>query len=179
MPDAKVPLTLLVADDGYKVLLDSIVQRSELRAGLDRDVDSAHLLLDLPTTWALGQLDRLDSIQRARTVVVTQGFHPAYLDAIGSFHVSGVVTTLDEKTVLSSVFAAASALRTYQWRSGLTYMELRVTRLLIRGATTQEIAEMLRISVKTVNAHVSNILVKLGYENRAQYVAALLGSGGV
>jgi len=39
-----------------------------------------------------------------------------------------------------------------------------------------ELADRLRITSKTVNAHVSNILNKLGHESRSQYIAALLGS---
>jgi DNA-binding CsgD family transcriptional regulator len=72
--------------------------------------------------------------------------------------VSGVVCSTDEPALLSGVYAAATAQRTYQWRSGLTYMELRVTRALLRGLDTRGIATSLSISAKTVNAHVSNIL---------------------
>jgi len=176
MSHDKVAIEVLVADQDYRALIHRLLQRDDVISGVGRNGGSAHLLLDLPLTWALGQLQNLDSVERARTVVVTQGSHPAYQDALGSFHISGVVTTLDERTLLSSIYAAASALRTYQWKSGLTYMELRVTRLLISGVGTDEVASLLRISSKTVNAHVSNILVKLGYENRAQYVASLLGS---
>lgn len=55
-------------------------------------------------------------------------------------------------------------------------MELRVTRLLLAGMGTEDVATRLRVSGKTVNAHISNVLVKLGYENRAQYIAAILGN---
>jgi DNA-binding NarL/FixJ family response regulator len=88
--------------------------------------------------------------------------------------VSGVVCSTDEPALLSGVYAAATAQKTYQWRSGLTYMELRVTRALLRGLDTRGIATSLSISTKTVNAHISNILCKSGAENRAQYVAQLL-----
>lgn len=136
----------------------------------------ARVILDFPLTWAISRLERSDSIMRARTLVATQATHPVYLDCLASYHVAGVVTSTDEPAILSGVYAAATAQKTYQWRSGLTYMELRVTRLLLQGHETRSAAAALSISTKTVNAHVSNILCKLGYENRAQFVAHLLGS---
>ena len=86
-----------------------------------------------------------------------------------------MVEATDEKSLLSAVYAASDAQRIYQYQSGLTYMELRVTRLLLLGDDTRQLARKLHISHKTGNAHVSNILCKLGYESRAQYLAALLG----
>jgi DNA-binding CsgD family transcriptional regulator len=136
----------------------------------------ARVILDFPLTWAISRLERADSVMRARTLVATQATHPVYLDCLASYHVAGVVTSTDEPAILSGIYAAATAQKTYQWRSGLTYMELRVTRLLLQGHDTRTSAAALSISTKTVNAHVSNILCKLGYENRAQYIAHLLGS---
>jgi DNA-binding CsgD family transcriptional regulator len=136
----------------------------------------ARVVLDYPLTWAIARLERSNSIMRARTLVATQATHPVYLDCLASYHVAAVVTSTDVPALLSGVYAAATAQKTYQWRSGLTYMELRVTRLLLQGRDTRAAAASLSISAKTVNAHVSNILCKLGYENRAQFVAHLLGS---
>lgn len=174
MKPGLVSLRLIVSDQIFRSLLTRLSLRADLnfveRAG--RGV--AQLVLDFPLMWAFTQLDRMDSIERGRTLVVTQSAHNAYLDAIGSYHVSGVLDRPDEESMLSSIYAAAASLRTYRWRSGLTYMELRVTRLLLRGNDTSGIAELLRVSPKTVNAHVSNILTKLGYDSRTQYLAALV-----
>jgi DNA-binding CsgD family transcriptional regulator len=158
----------------YERLVDDALRRAKL---LDDDGPAtylAHVILDFPLTWALARLDELDSVLRARTVVATQATHPVYLDCLASYHVSGVVNSIDEPALLSGVYAAATAQRTYQWRSGMTYMELRVTRALLRGLDTKEVAHLLSISTKTVNAHVSNILGKAAAETRAQYVAQLL-----
>lgn len=176
MRNSKIGLRIIVAHEDFHALIQGVMQRADIAKESSSSTSTAHLLLDLPLTWALGQLERLNSVERARTVVVTQGQHPAYLDTLASFHISGVVTSLDERTLLSRVYAAASALKTYQWKSGLTYMELRVTRLLLAGMGTEDVADRLRVSGKTVNAHISNVLVKLGYENRAQYIAAVLGN---
>jgi LuxR family maltose regulon positive regulatory protein len=53
----------------------------------------------------------------------------------------------------------------------LSVREQEVLDLLARGASNQEIAEALVITVDTVKRHVSNILSKLGVSNRTQAVA--------
>jgi LuxR family maltose regulon positive regulatory protein len=53
----------------------------------------------------------------------------------------------------------------------LSIREREVLELLARGASNQEIAEALVITVDTVKRHVSNILSKLGVSNRTQAVA--------
>jgi len=48
--------------------------------------------------------------------------------------------------------------------------EIEVLRLLAAGASNQEIADRLIVALNTVKRHVSNIMGKLGAENRAQAV---------
>lgn len=50
----------------------------------------------------------------------------------------------------------------------LTERELEVLRLVTHGLSNQEISVQLSITLKTVKAHVSSILQKLGVENRVQ-----------
>ena len=50
----------------------------------------------------------------------------------------------------------------------LTERELEVIRLVTQGKSNREIAEALVISEKTAKAHISNILGKLGVEDRTQ-----------
>ncbi|MFD2172057.1 response regulator [Tumebacillus lipolyticus] len=50
----------------------------------------------------------------------------------------------------------------------LTEREGEVLRLLAKGLTNQQIGEALFIGIKTVKTHVSNILAKLGVEDRTQ-----------
>jgi len=56
----------------------------------------------------------------------------------------------------------------------LTAGELRVARLVARGASNREVADWLAISSKTVEAHLSRIYRKLGVPSRAG-VAYLIG----
>jgi ATP/maltotriose-dependent transcriptional regulator MalT/DNA-binding SARP family transcriptional activator len=53
-----------------------------------------------------------------------------------------------------------------EFPAGLTAREVAVLRLVAQGATNRQIAETLFISVKTVNAHMTNILNKIGCDNR-------------
>jgi DNA-binding NarL/FixJ family response regulator len=55
-----------------------------------------------------------------------------------------------------------------QATGGLTAREREVAALVAQGKTSREIAELLVISERTAEAHVGNILGKLGFNARAQ-----------
>ena len=59
----------------------------------------------------------------------------------------------------------------------LTLREQEVFELLLLNKTTQEIADFLGISEKTVRDHISNVMQKLGVKGRAQAVIELLKLG--
>ena len=59
----------------------------------------------------------------------------------------------------------------------LTKREREVFELLIQNKTTEEIAETLNISEKTVRNHISNSMQKLGVKGRASAVIELLKLG--
>ena len=59
----------------------------------------------------------------------------------------------------------------------LTKREQEVFRLLILNKTTEEIANVLNISEKTVRNHISNAMQKLGVKGRANAVIELLRLG--
>lgn len=173
--DRYVAVQVQASHPSFRALIAPFLERPDIRTSDEAKVGVAQIVLDYPLTWALAPLERMDSIARARTLVVTQATHPAYLDAVASHHVSGVVRSTDANALLSGIYAAASSQRSYHWQSGLTYMELRVVRLLLAAEDTRDIAEALHVSYKTVNAHISNVLCKLGYSSRAQLVARLFG----
>jgi predicted ATPase/class 3 adenylate cyclase/DNA-binding CsgD family transcriptional regulator len=50
--------------------------------------------------------------------------------------------------------------------AGLTQREVEVLKLVAMGATNQQVAQALFISIRTVNTHMTNILNKTGCENR-------------
>ena len=55
-----------------------------------------------------------------------------------------------------------------QGEAGLTDRQLEVVRLVAQGKSNQEIARILVISEKTTKTHVSNILARLGLNDRTQ-----------
>ncbi len=73
--------------------------------------------------------------------------------------------------------------RIEQWEAGnrlvlhLTGRELEVLHLVAEGHTDREVAEMLVISPRTVNRHLSNIFVKLDVPGRAAAVAYAIRQG--
>ena len=75
-----------------------------------------------------------------------------------------------ELSVLPAVAAPvpAGALAT------LTERELEVTALIATGLSSQEIADKLIVSVRTVHSHAANAFAKLGVHNRAQLTAVYL-----
>ena len=56
----------------------------------------------------------------------------------------------------------------------LTPREREVFTLLINNHSTKEIAQILKISEKTVRNHISNVIQKLGVESRIQAVLELI-----
>ena len=64
-------------------------------------------------------------------------------------------------------------------KSILTNREREVFLLLIKNNTTNEIAEQLQISEKTVRNHISNVIQKLGVKGRAQAVIELIRLGNI
>jgi DNA-binding NarL/FixJ family response regulator len=54
---------------------------------------------------------------------------------------------------------------------GVTAREVDVLRLVAEGLSNAAIGERLYLSVRTVEAHVSSLLVKLGAESRGQLTA--------
>jgi len=67
--------------------------------------------------------------------------------------------------------AAAALAALKAGRSPLTDRELEVAALVAEGLTNKEVAARLRLSVRTAENHVLNVMNKLGLDNRAQVAA--------
>lgn len=75
-----------------------------------------------------------------------------------------------EPEVTEKVMSRMKKGRTKAPHEELTHREMEVLLLVAKGKSNQEIADELFISLKTVKVHVSNILSKLGVQDRTQAV---------
>ena len=73
--------------------------------------------------------------------------------------------------------AAAALAALKGGRSPLTDRELEVAALVAEGLTNKEVATRLRLSVRTAENHVLNVMNKLGLDNRAQVAAWFTRTG--
>ncbi|MFN0093362.1 MAG: response regulator transcription factor [Dehalococcoidia bacterium] len=55
--------------------------------------------------------------------------------------------------------------------AGLTPRECEILRLVAAGSTSKEIADLLVLSVRTVERHISNVYAKIGAHGRAEAAA--------
>jgi DNA-binding NarL/FixJ family response regulator len=89
---------------------------------------------------------------------------------------AAVAQELGAATVEELTERALRSLGVRTWRRAaagapLTEREQEVARLVAAGATNREIAQLLFLSPKTVERHVSNVLKKVGVRNRAELAA--------
>ncbi|MBA7700568.1 Oxygen regulatory protein NreC [subsurface metagenome] len=81
------------------------------------------------------------------------------------------------KLLVNQYQQAASMVRTNDPYEQLTDREREILKLLAEGRTTQEIADMLVVSPKTVEGHKTNLMAKLDIHNRADLVKYALRKG--
>jgi DNA-binding CsgD family transcriptional regulator/tetratricopeptide (TPR) repeat protein len=103
-------------------------------------------------------------------------------------HIDTLAATIDEATLREGFARRAAALipeiqsltpRQSMKRDfgGLTQRERQVAAVIAQGLSNQEIAESLVVSIKTVEAHITRILSKLGFHSRAQIAAWAVEKG--
>jgi DNA-binding NarL/FixJ family response regulator len=92
----------------------------------------------------------------------------------------------DPETLLAAVRAVAAGKRYIDPNAAgalaapgeaLSPREIDVLRLLARGHANKKIAAALRIGEETVKTHVSNLIAKLGAENRTEVIVQALRRG--
>jgi DNA-binding NarL/FixJ family response regulator len=103
----------------------------------------------------------------ARGYILKGHVHKALLDTIRAVHAG-------EKRISPEV---AAALADHVGEEELTAREIAVLRLIALGNANKEIAAQLRISDETVKSHVTNILEKLGANDRTHAVTTALRRG--
>jgi DNA-binding NarL/FixJ family response regulator len=153
----------------------------ELRPMLAQPVDV--LLLDL----RLGQESGFDLLRTATSpmpavVVLTSYDYPQYADAALRLGAAGfVVKTAPTSELLDAIRRAAAGGLAFGVRPGngvtLSGRERDVMRLVVDGASNDEIGATLRISSRTVESHLRRLFERLDVASRTELAARAIREG--
>jgi ATP/maltotriose-dependent transcriptional regulator MalT len=108
-----------------------------------------------------------DLLEEARALVATINRHLSGSELQRLFLQSPLVQALYQE----KAFVPPLVVKKQGFPNGLTLREVEVLRLVARGATNQQVAEALQISVRTVNTHMTHILNKINCANRTEATA--------
>lgn len=154
----------------------------ELRPMLDGSVDV--LLLDLRLGQASGfDLLRADAGTALPAVVVLTSYdYPQYADAALRLGASGfVVKTAPTAELLDAIRRAATGGLAFGVKPGngvaLSDREREVVRLVVDGASNDEIGARLGISARTVESHLRRLFERLAVASRTELAARSLREG--
>jgi DNA-binding CsgD family transcriptional regulator len=153
--------------------LASMTGRAELATRL---LGAAYALRDrVGYTFNCPERPRFERTERSlREQMGTETFERARRDGSAA----ALQDSLAEATAfLNELLASARPTNRTESPFGLTSRELDVLKLLVEGKSDKEIAEALFIGARTVEAHVSNLLAKLGVRNRAEAAALAVRQG--
>ncbi|MBO0806067.1 MAG: response regulator transcription factor [Nocardiopsaceae bacterium] len=173
--------SLLDVADGISVAGDAADGHQALALASSLCPDLVLLDLKLPGTDGTVVLTQLVAAGH-RVLVLTSATDPArtrqavragaagvlYKDIDPDALVRAILAAGDGNLLLAPEAAAAVADGGSRTRDSLTAREREVLALIAEGKSNREIARCLRVSEKTVKAHVSSVLAKLGVQDRTQ-----------
>ena len=154
---------------------------AELRPILEEPVDV--LLLDLRLGQESGfDLLRADTRPMPAVVVLTSFDYPQYADAALRLGAAGfVVKTAPTAELLDAIRRAAAGGLAFGVRPGngvsLSDREREVLRLVVDGASNDEIGARLGISSRTVESHLRRLFERLAVASRTELAARALREG--
>lgn len=154
----------------------------ELRPMLDGSVDVLLLDLRLGESSGFDLLRASDAAPMPAVVVVTSYDYPQYADAALRLGAAGfVVKTAPTAELLDAIRRAAAGGLAFGVRPGggvvLTGREREVVRLVVEGASNDEIGTRLGISSRTVESHLRRLFGRLGVASRTELAARALREG--
>jgi DNA-binding NarL/FixJ family response regulator len=177
---------LLEVQDGIEVIGEAGDGGTALALAAEHAPDVILLDLKLPGLDGIAVLDELKARgDAARVLVLTSVTEPASASLAVRSGAAGVlykdvdpdalvraIRAIHDGHLLLAPEAAGTLLRSASWSWGgldaLTSREREVLAELAKGRSNREIARALGVSEKTVKAHVSSVLAKLGVQDRTQ-----------
>lgn len=136
----------------------------------------ATVIIDIPTGYALEQLDRMTIRQRRASIIITPARHPAYHDILASYY-ARYVAPADNDTALAvmrAIIKDDAYTPSYQPRTGITYDQAQILAQLLLGRTTEDIATARHTTARTVRNHISAVFARLGMSSRVELITELL-----
>ena len=171
----------LVARQEDMEIAGTAASLDELRPMLDGSIDV--LLLDLRLGQGSGfDLLRIGSSPMPAVVVLTSYDYPQYADAALRLGAAGfVVKTAPTAELLDAIRRAAAGGLAFGVRPGngvsLSDRERDVLRLVVDGASNDEIGARLGISSRTVESHLRRLFERLGVASRTELAARAIREG--
>jgi DNA-binding NarL/FixJ family response regulator len=177
---------LLEVQDGIEVVGETGDGGTALALAAEHAPDVILLDLKLPGPDGIAVLGELKARgDAARVLVLTSATEPASASLAMRSGAAGVlykdvdpdalvraIRAVHDGHLLLAPEAAGTLLRSASWSWGgldaLTSREREVLAELAKGRSNREIARALGVSEKTVKAHVSSVLAKLGVQDRTQ-----------
>jgi DNA-binding NarL/FixJ family response regulator len=175
---------LLEVQDGIEVVAEAGEGPAALTLAAEHHPDVILLDLKLPGLDGLAVLAELRDTT-ARVLVLTSATDPVAAGQAMRGGAAGVlykdvdpdalvraIRAVHDGHLLLAPAAAGTLLQPATWQNrgldALTAREREVLAELAKGRSNREIARALRVSEKTVKAHVSSVLAKLGVQDRTQ-----------
>lgn len=173
---------ILQRDESYHIIDEALDGEEALEKIKEKNPDILLLDVSLPKISGLDIIERIHNISPKTKVIIITVHKSDYflIEALQKgvkayIHKSEVVEELlpalrkvEQDRIYVSSSLSSSFFEKFLWsgkkeNSGrLTPRELEIMRLIARGKTSKEIAEILYISLRTVNNHRQNIFRKLG-----------------
>lgn len=168
-------MSLTLTDKTYahglrRAAMQTVQQRYSLNDGIKR---YAELILNRPVHMAY---EMQTSNHQAPTQIILSNSENGLVDGNGHRHLQN---NQPESSIKLSKFARRASDKLIQYeltQIGITQRELEILKCLSLGMEDKSISTQLQISIKTVSAHVSSIINKLGANNRTHAVAKVFHS---
>lgn len=181
---------LLEVQDGFTVLGEAADGPGALALAASLRPDIVLLDLKLPGMDGIAVLESLRA-SGTRVLVLTSVTEPPRARQAVRAGAAGVlykdidpdalvraIRSVHDGNLLLAPSAAGSLLRGGNRADSLTHREREVLALIAEGRSNREIARLLHVAEKTVKAHVSSVLAKLGVQDRTQAAVYAVRHGG-